>query len=101
MQGNEGFKRMSIDEMRARKEAVDKALKASNEFDMWLHGVDEQVNEELQKVYREVNDEGVDIDVVHNYDEKSERLTVEIKVIQVARTITFDFKGGETNGSID
>ena len=110
MKGKEGFSRMSIDEMRARKEAQ----KASLEFDQWLHGIDEQIDEVKLQVLREMGyntsdsqlwkqleADGVDLDVTHQYDNGAEKLLVSIKVIQVARIVTFDFKGGETNGSDD
>lgn len=104
---------MSISEMKAKREA----LKASKELDKVFIDIDKQIEyerlktirelgyyisdnpnqEEYQTLHEKLHVDGMDFDVRQTYDEENKQLTVEILVVQVARSLTFDLRG-ESDG---
>ncbi|HDT6579224.1 hypothetical protein ACS4JF_25395 [Bacillus thuringiensis] len=109
MKAKESFKRMSISEMKAKREA----LRASKELDKVFTDIDRQIeyerlktirelgysisdnptHEEYQVLYEQLHVDGMDLDVRQTYNEENKQLTVEILVLQVARSLTFDLRG--------
>lgn len=44
-------------------------------------------------LYEQLHVDGMDLDVRQTYNEENKQLTVEILVLQVARSLTFDLRG--------
>ena len=89
MKQKDGFQRMTIDQMKALKEQR-KAEKIVKEV---MGSLDEQINEEAEKLAQELVDSGMDVDSFHiaiDVNLEEDKLIVHFNVVQQAKTMVFD-----------
>lgn len=94
MKIKERFKRKTISDMKAKKEES----KMETSLDIIVHEIDNYVEKEVDNLNSELkskygNTEGMHIDIVQ--EQQGNNLVVNLLVVQVAKTLTFDLGSDE------
>lgn len=93
MKQKDGFKRVTIEEMKAQK-AEQELQKTVNQL---MSTLDEHITEEAEKLAQELVDSGYDVDsfeIVVEEEILDGKVLVHLKVVQLAKTLEFGMNVG-------